>query len=164
MRRWLKSKISQVSVCPLDSPSHPRGTWMTQYLALSVEPLTRQTKGRWCERHETPYLCFEDEIFSTCAQSKLPLRDSMPAFSSMALYTRLIDISFKLYAQFCYFIRFRLYQSSLFVFIKAENIIFPHAHHVSKNTFYRIQNWDVNMCRHISYLQLSLLHDNTLDG
>lgn len=66
-RCWLKNTLSHISIRHLDSPSHLRGTQLTWYLVLSVRPLASTTKDWWCEQHETPYPCFEDEIFSRCS-------------------------------------------------------------------------------------------------
>lgn len=65
VRHWLKNKPHiSISRFNLSLWYTWRTTPLTWNFVLSVNLLTGKTKGRLCEQHGTPYLCFEDEIFS----------------------------------------------------------------------------------------------------
>lgn len=151
MRRWLKSKISQVSICPLDSPSHPRGTWPGIWLCLSIPSHGRQRAGGVNgTRHRI---------------SALRMKYSAPVLN---LSCRLETQCQHFLAWHCtwgwstFFLSFMRnsvilsgsdYTKVLYLCWKKLKISYSLMHIMSqKNTFYRIQNWDVNMCPHISYL------------
>lgn len=121
---WKAKHLTFQSVLSIARLTQEEHGWPGIWFCLSVPSHGRQrADGVTSTRHRNSALRMK---YSASAQSKLPLRDRLPAFSSI-MYEADQRI-FKL--QFCYFIRW--YRSSSFVLKKYENIVFPRAHHVFK--------------------------------
>lgn len=125
---WKAKYLTFQSVPSIARLTREEHGWPIIWFCLLIPSHGRQRAGGVSgTRHRISALRMK---YSAGSQSKLLLRDRLAAFSSM-IHEADRHI-FKLYVQL--FIRFRLSPSSSFVLEKAENIVFPRAHHVSKNT------------------------------